>query len=86
LGEMIRIVAPVATAKAITKALAMEVTTTGTTRAVTTKAAQTREADANATTARHSLTRMAGHMEPAEGWHFSFQEKWQKIGTQLKIL
>jgi len=90
LGEMIRIAAPVATAKAITKALAREVstrgTTKGTTRAVTTKAAQTREADANATTARHSLTRMAGHMEPAEGWHFSFQEKWQKIGTQLKIL
>jgi len=71
LGEMIRIAAPVATAKAITKALAREVTTRGTTKgttkAVTTKAAQTREADANATTARHSLTRMAGHMEPAEG-------------------
>merc|ERR1711936_98988 len=67
LGEMIRIAAPVATAKAITKALAREVSTRGTTRAVTTKAAQTREADANATTARLSLTRMAGHMEPAEG-------------------
>merc|ERR1712055_717235 len=71
LGEMIRIAAPVATAKAITKAQTREVTTRGTTKgttkAVTTKAAQTREADANATTARHSLTRMAGHMEPAEG-------------------
>jgi len=71
LGEMIRIAAPVATAKVITKALAREVTimgtTRGTTRVVTTKAARTREVDANATTARHSLTRMAGHMEPAEG-------------------
>merc|ERR550517_1229917 len=66
LGEMIRIAAPVATAKAITKALAREVSTRGTTKG-TTKAAQTREADANATTARLSLTRMAGHMEPAEG-------------------
>ena len=90
MGEMIRIAAPVATAKVITKALAREVTimgtTRGTTRVVTTKEARTREVDANATTARHSLTRMAGHMGPAEGWHLSFQEIWQKIGTQLKIL
>jgi len=79
LGEMIRIAAPVATVKAITKGLARavlatrevtirEVTTREvTTRAATTKAAQTREADANATTAKRSPTRMGGHMEPAEG-------------------
>merc|ERR1719489_346784 len=56
---MIRIVGLVATVKAITKVLA-------TTR-VTTKAAKTREDDANVTTARHSLTRMEGHMGHAEG-------------------
>merc|ERR1712200_235732 len=38
-----------------------------TTRAATIKAAQTREVDANATTAKRSPTRMKGHMEPAEG-------------------
>merc|ERR1712032_78872 len=52
-GEMIRIAGPVATVKAITKGQA--------------RAAQTREASASVTTARHSLTRMAGHMGPAEG-------------------
>merc|ERR1719464_1739328 len=64
LGETIRIVGPVATVKAITKALATtrEITTRG-----TTKAAQTREVGASATTARHSLTRMEGYMVPAEG-------------------
>ena len=74
MGEMIRIAAPVATVKAITKAQAKavlatrEVTTRVTTKG-TTRAAQTREASASVTTARHSLTRMAGHMGPAEGWH-----------------
>merc|ERR1719341_2692415 len=38
-----------------------------TTRAATIKAAQTREADANATTAKRSPTRTEGRMEPAEG-------------------
>ena len=84
MGETIRIAGPVATVKAITKAQARAVlatrevttrvttkaaTTRGTTRAATTRAAQTREAVVNVTTARHSLTRMAGHMGPAEGWH-----------------
>ena len=75
MGETIRIAGPVATVKAITKALATtrevttRVTTKVTTRAATTRAAQTREAVVNVTTARHSLTRMAGHMGPAEGWH-----------------
>merc|ERR1711955_80972 len=64
LGEMIRIAVPAATVKAITKALARAVLTT---REVTTKAARTRQADADVTTAKRSLTRMAGHMEPAEG-------------------
>lgn len=69
LGEMIRIAAPVATVKAITKAQARAVLTTreGTTKEVTTRAVQTREADANATTAKRSLTRMGEHTEPAEG-------------------
>jgi len=72
LGGMIRIAGPVATVKAITKAQARavlatrEVTTRVTTKG-TTRAAQTREASASVTTARHSLTRMAGHMGPAEG-------------------
>ena len=66
MGEMIRIAGPVAIVKAITKVLA---TTRVTTKAATTKAAQTREVGANVTTARHSLTRMAGHMGHAEGWH-----------------
>ena len=71
MGETIRIAGPVATVKAITKALATtrEITTRGTTKAATTRAAQTREVGANVTTARHSLTRMEGHMGPAEGWH-----------------
>lgn len=79
MGETIRIAGPVATVKAITKAQARavlatrevttRVTTKVTTRAATTRAAQTREAVVNVTTARHSLTRMAGHMGPAEGWH-----------------
>merc|ERR1711971_965675 len=58
-----------ATVKAITKALATtrEITTRGTTKAATTRAAQTREVGANVTTTRHSLTRMEGHMGPAEG-------------------
>jgi len=64
LGEMIRIAEPVAIVKAITKVLA---TTRVTTKAATTRAAQTREDDANVTTARHSLTRMEGHMGHAEG-------------------
>jgi len=34
---------------------------------VTTRAARTREVDANVTTAKRSLTRMAGYMEPAKG-------------------
>ena len=73
MGEMIRIAAPVATTRAIAKGLARavlatrEVTTRVTTKG-TTRAAQTREADANATTAKRSLTRTEGHMEPAEGW------------------
>jgi len=69
LGETIRIAGPVATVKAITKALATtrEITTRGTTKAATTRAAQTREVGANVTTTRHSLTRMEGHMGPAEG-------------------
>jgi hypothetical protein len=79
LGEMIRIAAPVATVKAITKAPARAVLTTRevTTKEVTTKAAQikegttraaqTREVDANATTAKRSPTRMGEHTEPAEG-------------------
>lgn len=77
LGETNRIAGPVATVKAITKAQARavlatrevttRVTTKVTTRAATTRAAQTREAVVNVTTARHSLTRMAGHMGPAEG-------------------
>merc|ERR1719430_1028883 len=61
---MIRIAAPVATVKAITKAQARAEVTT---REVTTRAAQTREADANVTTAKRSLTRMGEHTEPAEG-------------------
>jgi len=69
LGEMIRIAARVATTRAIAKGLVRAVLATreDTTRAATIKAAQTREADANATTAKRSPTRMEGHMEPAEG-------------------
>merc|ERR1712114_137488 len=59
LGEMIRIADPAATVKAITKALARAVSTT--------REVRTREADANVTTAKRSLTRMAGYMEPAKG-------------------
>ena len=72
MGETIRIVGPVATVKAITKAQARavlatrEVTTRVTTKG-TTRAATTREAVVSVTTARHSLTRMAGHTEGAEG-------------------
>ena len=80
MGETIRIVGPVATVKAITKAQARavlatrEVTTRVTTKG-TTRAAQTREADANATTAKPSLTRTEGHMEPAEGWQLDSCKK-----------
>jgi len=61
LGEMIRIAAPVATVKAITKALARAVLTTkeGTTREVTTKAAQTREGTTKEVTTRAAQTREA---------------------------
>merc|ERR1711970_604804 len=71
---MIRIAAPVATTRATAKGLARAVLATredttkeDTTKEATTKAAQTREADANANTAKPSLTRTEGHMEPAEG-------------------
>jgi len=89
LGEMTRIAAPVATARATARGLARavlatredtikEVTTKEvTTRAATTRAAQTREADANATTAKRSLTRTEGHMEPAEGWQLVSCKKWR---------
>jgi len=71
LGEMIRIAAPVATVKAITKAQARAVLTTregttregtikeGTTREVTTKAAQTREGTIKEVTTRAAQTREA---------------------------
>merc|ERR1712037_346311 len=59
LGEMIRIVVPVATVKAITKAPARAASTKGTTtRATITRATTTR--DANVTIASCSRTRMAG--------------------------
>ena len=88
MGETIRIAGPVATVKAITKALATtrEITTRGTTKAATTKAAQTREVGASATTARHSLTRMEGHMGPAEGWHlivFMKKNSWNTDENSL---
>jgi len=61
LGEMIRIVVPVATVKAITKAPARAASTKGTTiRATITR-------DANVTIASYSRTRMAGSMERAKG-------------------
>ena len=83
MGEMIRIAAPVATVKAITKAPARPVLTTRevtikevTIKEGTTRAAQTREGDANATTAKRSPTRMGEHTEPAEGRHLVSSKKF----------
>ena len=69
MGEMIRIVVPVATVKAITKAPARAASTKGT----TTRATTTR--DANVTIASCSRTRMAGSMERAKGWHLAVSMK-----------
>ena len=74
MGEMIRIVVPVATVKAITKEPARAASTKGTTtRATTTRATTTR--DANVTIASCSRTRMAGSMERAKGWHLAVSMK-----------
>jgi len=61
LGEMIRIAAPVATVKAITKAQARAVLTTreGTTKEVTTKEGTTREGTTKEVTTRAAQTREA---------------------------
>ena len=69
MGEMIRIVVPVATVKAITKEPARAASTKGT----TTRATTTR--DANVTIASCSRTRMAGSMERAKGWHLAVSMK-----------
>jgi len=61
LVETIRTAAPVATARATTRVQATT-TTKG-----STMAARIRLVDANVIIARHSLTRMAGHTEGAEG-------------------
>ena len=69
--ETIRTAAPVATARATTRVQATT-TTKG-----STMAARIRLVDANVIIARHSLTRMAGHTEGAEG-RLSFLQSKRK--------
>ena len=78
LVETIRTAAPVATARATTRVQA-----TTTTRG-STMAARIRLVDANVIIARHSLTRMAGHTEGAEGRLSFLQSKREGIFSNFQ--